>query len=306
MNKTRLIPYKTIELSRELNYLKCPFKSGSFAIIKNVENTEEYILNFRCINYNIINHAYISNLNDLFVTINKILKLDKNYNIIDENKNIIPFLLPTIIRNKNAAKKRIYGIEDMRIFNYNNKIKIIGSHQNENNTLSVVSGNYNYVKNSLENITILKNTSNYQQIEKNWIYFENNDKLQVIYQWYPLQICEINSAHLNVVREQNMPPFFKNGRGSSCGVKYNNQLWFVVHFNINGNYSHFFAVFDMNMKLKKFSKNFKFNGAKIEFCIGLYIDDNNNFLIPYSINDTHSFLGIYNLSMINSLPWRFV
>jgi hypothetical protein len=302
MNKITLIPYKTIELSQEVNYFKYKFKSGSFAIIKNVENTDEYILNFRCI----INNAYNSNLNNLLITINKILKLDKNYSIIDENKNIIPSLLPAIIRNKNAAKKSIYGIEDMRIFNYNNKIKIIGSHQTKNNTLNIVSGNYNYLKNSLENVNILNHASNYQQIEKNWVYFEKNDTLQVIYKWYPLQICEINSTNLNVVTEQKMPPFFKTARGSSCGVKYKNQLWFVVHFNTNGHYSHFFTVFDMNMKLIKFSKNFKFKGAKIEFCIGLYIDDNNNFLIPYSIHDTQSFLGIYHISMINKLPWKFV
>lgn len=302
MNRLTIIPYKTMELSHELNYFKNKFKSGSFAIIKNIENPDEYILNFRCI----INDAYHSNLNNLFITINKILKLDKNFNIIDENKNIIPVLLPVIIRNKFAITKRIYGIEDMRIFNHNNKIKIIGSFQNKNNTLNIVSGNYNYLKNRLENVNILNHTSNYQQIEKNWTYFENNDKLQVIYKWYPLQICEINSTNLNVVTEQNMPPFFKNARGSSCGVKYKNQVWFVVHFNANGHYSHFFAVFDMNMKLIKFSKNFKFKGAKIEFCIGLYIDDNNNFLIPYSIHDTKSFLGIYHISMINKLPWRFV
>ena len=38
------------------------FLSGSCSIIKNPENLEEFILNLRCINYEIINNNYISRL----------------------------------------------------------------------------------------------------------------------------------------------------------------------------------------------------------------------------------------------------
>ena len=308
MNCQLFKPINTINLTSNIKILNIFFKSCNFSITKSNQNDTEYLLSLRFVNYTTENGPNVNiNNQGIYISANKIFKLTKDFQIIDENKLIIPPLLKEISKNINKYNKNIIGTEDIKIFNFNDTINIIGTCQDQFGNIKSITGEYIYHNNEINNFKYINVNFNKQQIEKNWVYFKNfNNELKIIYKWYPLQICEINSAHLNVVREQNMPPFFKNGRGSSCGVKYNNQLWFVVHFNINGNYSHFFAVFDMNMKLKKFSKNFKFNGAKIEFCIGLYIDDNNNFLIPYSINDTHSFLGIYNLSMINSLPWRFV
>jgi hypothetical protein len=160
----------------------------------------------------------------------------------------------------------------------------------------------------LQNINFIKPSFNYQEVEKNWVYFDSHGKLQIIYKWYPLQICEIdeNNKNLNLIKEIDMPPFFKNARGSTCGLHYNDEIWFISHFNLNGYYSHFFVVFDKNMNLKKFSENFYFEGYKIEFCIGFCVDDNENFIIPYSINDSNTTIGIYDRSTINNLKWRYI
>jgi hypothetical protein len=300
----------TINLSQKLKLHNINFTSGNFSIIQNKENIDEYILNFRYVNYIIINnyntivHKYSNNSNNKNISINKIIKINKNYTVIDDNKLIIPYNLP-LISKKNVIKKNVIGIEDIRMFNYNNKIKIIGSCENNNN-ICVITGEYDYLNNQLININYINPSFNNQPIEKNWVYVEYNNKLQIIYKWFPLQICEIDTKNnLNLVKEIIMPPFFKNTRGSTCGVHYKNEIWFIVHLNANYNYTHFFVVFDVNMNLIKFSNHFKFEGHKIEFCIGLHIEEDGTFLIPYSINDMISKLGIYNIDLINKIQWRY-
>ena len=100
-----------------------------------------------------------------------------------------------------------------------------------------------------------------------------------------------------------MPIFFKNMRGSTCGVEYNNEIWFITHFNIEqyGKYYHCFIVFDKNMKLLRFSDYFSFEGYEVEFCLGFIITEN-EFLISYSIMDNYSKIGIYDKNyIINNL-----
>lgn len=299
---------KTIDFSRKYIIYGIEFKSSSFSIIKDINNPDVFILNFRFVNYDIIKNIHTSRLKNYFITLNKIIKVDKNLNIIEEKSPIVPFYLQTLVKNYNINyKKRIYGIEDVRFFNYNNKIKIIGTHEVNTSTTGILSGEYCYKSNNFLNTNYIKCGFNNHHVEKNWVYFEMNDDLRVIYKWYPLQIGLISNKNtLDMVKKIDMPIFFKKARGSTCGIKYNDEIWFICHFNDNAYYSHFFTVFDENMNLKKFSKNFTFEKNKIEFCIGFYIDKNDDFYIPYSVDDTKSKLGIYSLSTINNLPWHIV
>jgi hypothetical protein len=304
-----LISEKIINLSYKFKLFNTEFNSGSFSIIPYLKG---YLINLRCINYKKTNSEFLINTFNNYncITINKFIKLDLNFNKIDENKLIIPNLLSILIKKKNNNNiKRILGIEDMRMFVYNNKIKIIGSSE-LNNNLYIISGDYDYLNNKLLNINYIKPTFNYQSVEKNWVYFINKNKLEIIYKWYPLQICNLNInkkkfiKDLNLIKEIPMCSFFKNARGSTCGVYYNNEIWFICHFNLNGSYSHFFVVFNIDMIPIRYSNVFYFEISKIQFCIGLYIMNNGTFLIPYSINDVESKLGIYNISTINNMIWN--
>jgi hypothetical protein len=180
---------------------------------------------------------------------------------------------------------------------------IIGTAQNKDGKSNIVSGEYDYEKNILVNINFIENTFNKQNVEKNWVYFiDKNNELKIIYKWFPLQICEIKNNNLYLVSSINLPKYFENARGSTCGVKYNGNNWFIVHLNENGNYYHFFAIFDTNMNLIKYSQKFKFEGYIIEFCIGLQFK-NNNIIICYSLNDTISKMAIYKPFRLNELNW---
>lgn len=320
---------KIINFSKKKIMFNSIFFSGSLSIIKNTKNLDEYIIMLRYVNYRLSDEkgyqkTYGAGITiNTAITINETFKLDKTLNIIHNNKPIIPKDLPILAKNYNFLnkylKKNFIGIEDIKLFNHNEKIKIIGTWQEkycygDNNSTVIVTGDYDYNENKIFNLTKITPSFNFQEMEKNWVYFENeNNKLQVIYKWYPLQICEIVSNNLNLIREIEMPPFFVGARGSTCGFKYKNEIWFILHFAIyekgakmlNNSYYHFFAVFDTNMKLTKYSNRFKFEGRRIEFCIGLYIEKD-VFIIPYSVYDNSSRLGIYNMNSILNLQWKFM
>lgn len=298
-----LNPSQTINLTFSLNYESIKFTSGNFCIIKSPNFENEYLLNFRCINY-----FFSNSKNNTIISINKIIRVTKNYEIIDENKILIPDLLKKdMLHTKYNSNDKIIGIEDMKIFNFKDKIKIIGSQMNNLSNLGMVWGDYNYETNQIENLNHIQNTFNFQSVEKNWIYFVDNDELKVIYKWFPLQICRITDSNkLILEKELRMPPYFIGIRGSTCGFKYNDEIWFITHFhniNFKGRYYHNFVVFDSQMNLKKFSKHFRFEGDTIEFCLGFIISDD-KFIISYSTNDTISKLGIYNKSTIDNLQWK--
>jgi len=288
-------------LSNSINIYGLKFNSGSFSITKiyNDDNEKEFLLNFRMSNCKIVN----INNQDILISLNKIVKIDKNLKVINENKILIPSLLEKITNSINTYNKNIIGIEDMRIFNFNDIIKIIGTAQDTDRKTKIISGDYDYETNKLTNINYIENTFNIQEVEKNWVYFINDkDELNIIYKWYPLQVCNIVENKLFLLKNINMPKYFINARGSTCGVKYNNQNWFIVHFNEEGDYYHFFAVFDLEMKLIKYSNKFKFEGNRIEFCIGFTIDYN-DIIICYSLNDEISKYALYDISRLNGLLW---
>ena len=101
-----------------------------------------------------------------------------------------------------------------------------------------------------------------------------------------------------------MPKIFSHIRGSTCGFKYNNEIWFIVHivsYEVPRYYYNMFAIFDAKMdKLLRYSAPFKFEGAPIEYCIGMIVEED-RVIIPYSTWDKTTKLAIYNKNYINEL-----
>jgi len=301
-------PINVLNFTNYNNLYGINFYSGSFSIVK--DNNNEYMVIFRLINYLIINNKYYTNKNinnkKIFITVNKVFKLNNELKKTSEDKLIIPDLLPQISKNINIYDKTVIGIEDIRIFNYNGTIKIIGTSEN-NKKITVVTGDYDYENNKITNKKFLNVTFNNQGTEKNWVYFKFNGELKIIYKWFPLQMCNIDNDNNNLIlmEQKQMPDKFINARGSTCGLNYNDEIWFIVHTNESGNYFHFFAVFDDNMNLKKYSEKFKFEGLRIEFCIGLEEKDG-KLLVCYSVNDNLSKLAVFDEQTLRQINWTTV
>jgi hypothetical protein len=91
-------------------------------------------------------------------------------------------------------------------------------------------------------------------------------------------------------------------KGSSTGFKTNDELWFVLHKSQLNNYQHFFAVFDHDMNLLRYSELFKLDNRRVEFCIGLIIEDERT-ILSFSSLDTNIYIGVYENNYIDSIKW---
>jgi len=205
-------------------------------------------------------------------------------------------------------KQQYFGFEDVRLFNYSDKIYYIASSYNTNNkTISITSDEY-YINNDSYMLTknfITPNFYNYERVEKNWCFVNYQENMCVVYSWYPLTICKIDydNSSLDILERKYInTDYFKNVKGSSCGFEYKDELWFVLHKSQTNNYQQFFAVFDLNMNLLRYSELFKLDNCRVEFCIGLIIEDDRT-ILSFSSLDTNIFVGVYDNDYINSIKW---
>jgi hypothetical protein len=287
------IYYKNLSFTenKEISNKIYNFNSSSATIIKTPN--QNFLLNVRNINYFLDkNGQSIMNGSNKIVTINTTIILDSFFNII-EKKDWIPYYqdIPYI------------GIEDIRLFNFNNEIFFIGCSYNKNsNKVEIVSNKYE-INNDFIPLFIKPNFVTNLVTEKNWVFFNNNNDINVIYKWSPIYICKINyeTCKLELVNTNSqVPDFFSKLRGSTNGIDYDNKIWFICHIQIFGCYLHIFVVFDKNMKLLGYSNFFNFEKKKVEYCIGM-ITNNNNFIITYSTLDKTTKLCIFPFIFVNNL-----
>jgi hypothetical protein len=274
------------------------FNSSSSTITKYPSDEDQYIVNTRLINYKLDNMGKSNLTNKKCISINKIDILDKNFNII-KSKYLFP----------DNLNKKYVGVEDVRLFNNNNTLYYIGSYYNQlNNKVQIVSNKFD--ADSDFDLKIINPTFKTDfNWEKNWVFFNNNEELYIIYKWNPLYICKIDYENnsLNLIKSiENLPDIFNKFRGSTNGVLFNNKIWFIVHqqnniFNNFKSYDNNFVVFDKDMNLLGYSNNFKFENYLVEFCIGMDITYDNKFVITYSTLDSTSNLVVFSPEYINSL-----
>ena len=273
------------------------FNSGSSAIISDEEG---YIMNVRCINYYLDEQGGAHKSGDKTITYNTILYLDNKFNVTNE-KYMVTNLKP------NAP---YLGIEDIRLFRFHDDIYFTGSMYNEQRgKIDIVSNILDLSSNIFEPKFIRPSFLTTFNWEKNWVFFSNNDELCVIYKWFPLYICKIDytKQSLNLLQSNsNVPKFFKRLKGSTCGIEYDDKIWFISHFHkiITGKrnqYLHVFVVFDKKMNLLGYTEPFKFENKVVEYCIGLALNEDNNFVITYSILDKTTKLIVLEKDYVNSL-----
>ena len=272
------------------------FKSSSSCIIQNTVNNE-YLMNIRCVNYRIDDNGRYHDCDDHIISTNKIVVLSKDFKILKEKLFDIDF-----------CDRRYIGIEDIKIFNdvTTNELNYIGTGYHENNQIGIVTGRYDLINDKLSPGIELTASFNNSSCEKNWVFVDYLNSTHIIYKWSPLQICKLNNDTkcINLVEtKKNMPKIFSHVRGSSCGYKYNNELWFIVHlvsYEDPRHYYHLLVVFNDNMDLLRYSAPFKFEGEPIEYSLGLIVEDF-RVLIPYSVWDRTTKLAVYDKTYIDNL-----
>jgi tetratricopeptide (TPR) repeat protein len=290
------------------------YSSSSCLIPNPFEDKKGYLMNVRYVNYLINNNGSYLNCDKHIITQNKYIKLSSDFKII--NDDFLEF---------NFEDRRYIGVEDVRIFydNYSSKMLYIGTGYHKNNSIGVVTGEYNIKENKLSSVDEITPFC-HSTCEKNWVFVDINQSINVIYKWHPLQICKINQEKksLELIQTKEMPKIFSHTRGSTCGFNYVKQtnlasdsndnisitvneteIWFVLHMVSYENpryYYHIIAVFDESMNLLRYSAPFKFHTEPIEYCLGLVVKDD-RVLITYSVWDRETKLGIYDKKYIDSI-----
>jgi len=293
--KDILKPSFMVDMGVSLSDKNRAFTSSSSCIIP---YNGSYIMNMRLVNYNIDINGYYHNCDDYIISLNKYIKLTNDFNIVEEK-----------LFESNYDGRRYIGIEDIKIINYNNEIRFIGTGMHKNGNIGICHGVYDIKNDELFPLEIKASFSN-NICEKNWVYVIVDDELFVVYQWYPLKICKIEerrekekkSVHtLKLIKNQEMPMIFDKIRGSTCGFNFENEIWFIVHMVSYENprhYYHLFVIFDEKMKLLRYSAPFKFEGEPIEYCVGLIVEPE-RVVIPYSVWDRTSRIAVFDKKYID-------
>ena len=276
---------------------------------------DKYMINIRFVNYKLNRDgSYSFAVNDgKIVTVNKIFELDENLNVKDIKVTLVP----------NNNDLRYVGIEDIKPFYTNTEtsqsiqtegeklragfskscIPFMGTCQHPvNHKLYCGYGEID-MSNISTNISYSPvNTPYNKDCEKNWVFYGD---YKVVYGWSPLTIGKIvkKETELFFEKEKEIPmsPFFQHVRGSTNGCTIGDEIWFICHvveYCQPREYYHFFAVFNKEtMAIKRWSNLFKYEGEKIEYSLGLIVEEE-RIIISYSKWDSTPAIAVYDKKKI--------
>jgi glycosyltransferase involved in cell wall biosynthesis len=263
------------------------------------EGNDKYMLNIRMVNYHLnYNGSYHFPVDDSKITtINQIWNLDPDtLERVGKPTTLIP------ARND----LRYVGIEDWKPFPQGGKWPYLGTVQSpRTGNIAIGYGVYTPGEQQLD-YKVVETRWN-KGCEKNWVFFGD---ARVIYKWFPLTIGKIvdnpnnekqhDMMYLEVLEERPMPDFFRHIRGSTHGYEFEEEVWFLAHaveYGTPREYYHFFVVFkklgDGGMTLDRWSHLFKLEGEKIEYALGLIVEEK-RILISYSKWDREPAIGVYD------------
>lgn len=226
------------------------------------------IINVRFVNY-LINHV-----NGSYTM--KDGKYDTNNQVRTQNVvviNGIPKLMDDSSVTLPRHNARIKGLEDVRLYlNSKGELSFTATSAEYSDNIRIIRGRYRAEEGKYSDCVLMNSPLN-QDCEKNWLPIDGTEDM--IYRWNPLEIGKAEGAYLKIHTKHKTPWFFSHFRGSAVPVKFNNELWALVHFvehSTPRKYFHCFVVLDPNTyKPKRTSTPFVFRQKTIEYCLGLAI-----------------------------------
>ncbi len=267
------------------------FKSSSPAIIP---FSEGYLVNVRYVNYNLDkNHGTYSYRHDdqKIITLNKTLILNRDLEIVREHW----------MDQVHREDIRYLGVEDVKVFSHEGELRFMGTVQDEQGRPRVGEGPYTLGANVL--VPQVYPSPTHAGCEKNWVYFHHGGAAKVVYSWSPITIGSLrDGAFVQEQQIKEVPGFFRDVRGSTNGCLVPaadgaDELWFLTHYvaySTPRHYYHCIVVLDAKtLAVKRHSTLFKFEGEKIEYALGLVVEQH-RILMTYSKWDAESVLAVYD------------
>jgi glycosyltransferase involved in cell wall biosynthesis len=194
---------------------------------------------------------------------------------------------PTVLAYDESYDARYVGIEDVRLFtDGGGTVKYSGNRvikDGDAETHVIEIGH-------LDGQALVKThhlTSAFHRVEKNWVWATGT---HMIYAWHPVTVGRPGDVNFEITHERSTPAWFKHVRGSSSGVRIDDELWFLCHvvsYESRRHYYHLVVVLDAaTFELKWHTRLFTFTGSKVEYALGfIYHAFTDEFLVGYSVMD---------------------
>lgn len=222
----------------------------------------------------------------------------------------------TVLEYNKCYDDTYTGLEDIRIFTNNEVLFFNATRVLEYGRSYIEHGTIKYGAVSSNLVTV----DNKQDVEKNWVLFRNGDRqVKTIYGWSPLTIGSIVDdpdrkldekgnilKKLVMERSYDMPNFFRWVRGSTNGVRIDDEVWFICHvvsYDRPRCYYHLFVTLDLfTMQLKRYTRLFRFEDKKVEYTLGMvFMEKDKEFLIGYSLIDKETKYMVVSKEKIEKL-----
>jgi glycosyltransferase involved in cell wall biosynthesis len=259
---------------------------------QNQDQDQELVVNLRYVNYRIGDQGEYIN-QDKIETKNVVATFDTSQYPWKKTKEYV-------LKYDESYDDVYVGLEDVRLFYNEGKMFYNANRGLKHGSMEVEHGSIDTDNTDNVNSTLTK-MRNQHNIEKNWVLFADaNNQMKMIYKWYPLTLGKIVESvktpdekpisNLVPTHEIDTPHFFKYVRGSTNGVKIDNEIWFICHvvsYESRRYYYHLFVVLDSTtFQVKRYSPLFTFEKSPVEYTLGfVYFEDSKRFLIGYSIMD---------------------
>ena len=206
---------------------------------------------------------------------------------------------PEFVLGYNTVLDNVYvGLEDMRLYENNGNIFYSCNRGVHIHNIRIEHGIVSKDSRSVENSVLLQKPGA-SEIEKNWVMIEQKeDEMYFIYKWSPLVIGKVVRTSpteeipslFNTIYEYSSPRAFSHLRGSTNGVRINNEIWFLCHtvsYEDRRYYYQMFVVLDADTYLPKYYTPWiTFEKKKVEYSLGfVYMKCIDAFVIGYSLMD---------------------
>ena len=288
------------------------FTSSTCSIIRNPYRSG-YILNVRLHNYTLTDDSYCIELPDTYNHDIKPTITQNQLHLLNEDFDISSSYITPISVNQS---KKLIGVEDVRLFysKEDNKIRYIGTSTHDTNDVNIVQGVFDYDMKKYSQPTNLTQSIKNTYCEKNWVYFSHNNKTRVLYSWAPFTVCDINENNeLQVVYTQELPALFNHIRGSTCGVTYENEIWFVGHVvsheGDSGRHRYYYDIIIVldatTLQLIKSTPLFKYNEDRIQYTLGLIVESD-KVILSYSTMDANTVVSVYDKQLFDSTMIMYI
>jgi glycosyltransferase involved in cell wall biosynthesis len=241
------------------------------------------IVNVRHVNYKIGEKGEYIN-KDRIITKNMITVCDNSARTIEKEFEM----------NYDKELDGLYvGLEDVRFIEHKNEIHFTANRGLEPGLMCVEYGKIDVDTQTTTSHVIIKKDG-ITNIEKNWVLYETADRnaLRIVYNWYPMTTYGIGAdgKSLSDKKTTETPVFFKHLRGSTNGIRVDDEIWFLCHavsYEDRRYYYHIIVAIDAETgNVTRWSKFFTFEGKPVEYVLGFtYNKSNDTFMFGYSTMD---------------------